>query len=153
MNTKDLVEKLTAKFGDIEAVRISVIERSENEDETIEITGVIKVLTRDNKVMCSMEVVSMRCSFKSGIYSNVPVGMAIHDAIMNRPNIYTFYSDKAGIAYLIVPCEIGNVDIDKFAIVANLGETCPYEGTEKCPLYRYKVNRQKEEKPKIPIII
>ena len=153
MNTKDLVEKLTAKFGEIEAVRIGVIERRENEDETIEITSVIKVLTRDNKVACGMEVINIRCSFKNGIYSNIPVGMAIHDAIMNRPNIYTFYSDKAGIAYLIVPCEIGDIDIDKFTIVANLGEACPYKGTEKCPLHRYKANQEKEEKTRIPIII
>jgi hypothetical protein len=154
MNTKDLVEKLTAKFGEIERVFIDVVEKYEDEDDTITIVGVLVAFTKDNKALCGMEVVSMRCSFKNGIYSNLPIGLVVHMAIMNKPVIYVFDSYEVGISYLSVPCEFGDVDIDKFTFVGNVGEPCPYRGTDKCPLYRYNTqNQQKDEKSRIPIII
>ena len=154
MNTKDLVEKLMAKFGEIERISIDVVEKYEDEDDTITIVGVLVAFTKDNKALCGMEVVSMKCSFKNGIYSNVPVGLVIHEAITNKPDIYVFYSTEVGISYLSVPCEFGDVDIDKFTIVGKVGEPCPYRGTDKCPLYRYNAqSQQKDEKSRIPIII
>jgi len=149
MDTKDLVEKLTAKFGEIERIFIDVVEKHENEDGTIVLTGVLVAFTKDGKSLCGMEVASMRCSFKNGIYSSLPFGLVVHTAIMDKPAIYAFDSYEAGISYLSVPCEFGDVNIDKFTFVGNVGEPCPYRGTEKCPLYRY----QKDEKARIPIII
>jgi hypothetical protein len=154
MYTKDLVDKLVAKFGDIERISIDVVEKHEDEDETIIITGVMVAVTKDGKALCGMEVISMRCSFKNGIYSNVPVGLIVHEAMTNKPDIFVFFSTEVGISYLSVPCEFGDVDIDKFTVVGKVGEPCPYRGTEKCPLYRYNAsNQQKDEKPRVPIII
>ena len=154
MNTKDLVEKLMAKFGEIERISIDVVEKYEDEDDTITIVGVLVAFTKDNKALCGMEVVSMKCSFKNGIYSNLPIGLVVHMAMMNKPVIYAFDSTAAGISYLNVPCEFSDVDIGKFAFVGGVGEPCPYRDTEKCPLYRYKAqNQQKDEKTRIPIII
>lgn len=154
MNTKDLVEKLMTKFGEIERISIDVVEKHEDEDYTIVITGVMVAVTKDGKVLCGMEVISMKCSFLNGIYSSIPVGLVIHEAMMNQPDIYVFYTTQAGISYMSVPCEFGDVNIDNFTIVANVGEQCPYRGTDKCPLYRYNAqNQQKDEKTRIPIII
>jgi len=153
MDTKDLVEKLTSRFGEIERIFIDVVEKHENEDGTIVLTGVLIAITQDDKTLCGMEVVSMKCSFKNGIYSSLPFGSVIHLAIIDRPVIYAFDSTMAGISYLSVPCEFGDVDIGKFTFVGNVGEPCPYRGTDKCPLYRYKAQNQKDEKAKIPIII
>ncbi len=150
MNTNDLVEKLTAKFGEIERVFIDVVEKHEDEDGTITITGVLVALTKDDKVLCGMEVINMKCSFKNGIYSSLPFGLVVHMALIDKPVIYAFDSTEAGISYLSVPCEFGDVDIDKFAIVGNVGGPCPFRGTDKCPLYRYQ---QKDEKARIPIIV
>ncbi len=154
MNTEELVKKLTAKFGKIDRIIIDVAEKHENEDDTITIAGVLVVLTHDNKVLCGMEVVGMKCSFLNGIYSSLPFGLVIHMAIMNHPVIYAFDSTEVGISYLSVPCEFSDINIDKFTIVGKVGEPCPYRDTEKCPLYRYKAqNQQKNEKARIPIII
>jgi len=154
MNTEELVKKLTAKFGKIDRIIIDVAEKHEDEDDTITIAGVLVVLTQDNKVLCGMEVVGMKCSFLNGIYSSLPFGLVIHMAIMNHPVVYAFDSTDVGISYLNVPCEFGDVNIDKFTIVGKVGEPCPYRDTDKCPLYRYKAqNQQKNEKARIPIII
>ena len=153
MYTKDLVDKLVAKFGEIERISIDVVEKHEDEGDTIIITGVMVAVTKDGKALCGMEVINTRCSFKNGIYSNVPVGLVIHEAMTDKPDIFVFYSTEVGISYLSVPCEFNDVNIDKFTFVGNVGEPCPYKRTEKCPLYRYAQNQQKDEKTRIPIII
>jgi len=153
MDTKDLVEKLTAKFGGINRIFIDIAEKHEDEDDTITITGVLMAFTQDDKALCGMEVVSMRCSFKNGIYSSLPFGLVIHLAITDKPVIYAFDSTAAGISYLSVPCEFGDVDIGKFTFVGSVGEPCPYRNTDKCPLYRYKAQNQQKDEKRIPIII
>ena len=153
MFTKDLVDKLVARFGEVERIFIDVVEKHEDEDFTIIITGVLVAFTKDNKALCGMEVINTRCSFKNGIYSNLPMGLVVHETIIDKPLIYVFDPTEVGISYLSVPCEFGDVNIDKFTFVGNVGEPCPYRRTEKCPLYRYAQNQQKDEKTRIPIII
>jgi len=154
MNTRDLVEKLTAKFGEIERIIIDAVELNKIEDDAIVMTGVLVAITKDGKALCGMEVINTRCSFKNGIYSCIPVGLAITNAIIGKPDIYAFFSYETGISYMSVPCEFDNIDINKFTIVGNVEGLCPFKNTEKCPLYRYRIqNQQKDEKPRIPIII
>jgi hypothetical protein len=138
MRTRDLVKKLRARFGDgniiigIEILRIIEYRY----DGTIVLEGVIVAAVGD-KGICGGSIIRAECNFVNAIYSPYP-GSAVFDAIIDRPLIYSRIRTNLTTYLLYVPCKITNVDINKFEVVTKLYGTCPFEGTDKCPLYRAK---------------
>jgi hypothetical protein len=140
MRTRELVEKLRTRFGNvvfvwIYASRVRVVYHEGK--GFIELEGVIEVDTGD-KVLCGDSIVKARCDFINAVYG-VPLGTAIYETLLHRPPIYIRYHYAQISFYLYVPCNIVGVNIDKFKQVTESGKECPYEGTDKCPLYRVRI--------------
>jgi len=139
MRTRDLAKLLRARFGNgniLIGIRIlRIIEY--RYDGTIVLEGVIEAAVGD-KGICGGSIIRAECNFVNAIYSPYP-GSAIFDAIIDRPLIYSRIRTNLTTYLLYVPCKITNVDINKFEAVAKLYGTCPFEGTDKCPLYRAKI--------------
>jgi len=140
MRTRELVEKLRARFGNVVFVWINTAKVRVVYHEGkgfIELEGVIEVDT-GNKVLCGGSIVRARCDFVNAVYG-VPLGTAIYEALLRRPPIYIHYRYAQISFYLYVPCSIIGVNIDKFKPVTEPGKECPYEGTGKCPLHKVRM--------------
>jgi hypothetical protein len=140
MRTKELVEKLRTRFGNVVFVWIYTSRTRVVYHEGkgfIELEGVIEVDTGD-KVICRDTKVKAKSDFINAVYG-VPLGTAIYETLLHRPPIYIRYHYAQISFYLYVPCNIVGVNIDKFKQVTESGKECPYEGTDKCPLHRVRI--------------
>ncbi len=140
MRTRDLVEKLRSKFGNVVFVwiytsRVRVVYHEGK--GFIELEGVIEVDTGD-KVLCGDSIVKARCDFINAVYG-VPLGTAIYETLLRRPPIYIRYHYAQISFYLYVPCSFIGVNIDKFKPVSEPGKECPFENTDKCPLRKVRM--------------
>jgi len=140
MRTRELVEKLRTRFGNvvfvwIYASRVRVVYHEGK--GFIELEGVIEVDTGD-KVLCGDSIVKARCDFINAVYG-VPLGTAIYETLLRRPPIYIHYHFAQITFYLYVPCSIVGVNIDKFKPVSEPGKECPFENTDKCPLHKVRM--------------
>ena len=139
MRTKDLVKLLRARFGNgnmLIGIRILRIIEYKS-DGTVVLEGVIESAVGD-KGICGGSIVRAECNFVNAIYST-HLGPAVFDAIIDRPLIYSRIRTNIATYLLYVPCNITNVDINKFEAIAKLYETCPFEGTDKCPLHKARM--------------
>jgi len=136
MRTRELVEKLRARFDDVVFIWVKFSKAVAHKDKgTVELEGVLEVDT-GGSILCGGLVIRTECSFINAIYS-LHLGAVIHSAIVeHRVLIYAHYRYGAITYYLYVPCKFTNVDISKFEPVAKAGEKCPYENTYVCPLHK-----------------
>ena len=146
MRSDELLSELR-KFGEVTEVRIDVVDIDDTSEE-MRLKGAIVAFTADGKTICSMSIVKMKCVFVAGIYSNLNVVAVVHKAILRNVPIYFIHIERDGMSLLSVPCEFEGIDIEKFQVVAEKDQSCPYRDTEKCPLYRYNVKEKT-----IPIIV
>jgi hypothetical protein len=137
MRTRDLVKKLRARFGEIDAIEMKVFRVTKHEGKnTVVLEGVLEVVTNNDELLCGGSIVRAECDFLNAIYAT-PFGALVHGAIMHKPLIYVHFRQGDITFFVYVPCKFDNVDINKFMMVAkNVGMTCPFDGTDKCPLHK-----------------
>jgi len=141
MRTRELVEKLRARFGNVEFIWINTakVRKVWHKGKGVLILeGVIEVDTGD-KILCGDSIVRATCDFVNAVYG-VPLGTAIYEALLRRPPIYIRFRFGQLSFYLYVPCNIVGVNIDKFKPVTEPGKECPYVGTDKCPLHKVRMD-------------
>jgi len=149
MRSDELLNELRQRFGEIASMRIDVVDIDDTSEE-MRLKGTVVAETVDGKLICSMSIINMKCVFIAGIYSNLNVGAVVHKAILRNVPIYFMHVERDGMAFLSVPCEFNDIDLDRFEVVTERDKPCKYDKTMKCPLYRYQ---QKEEKTRTPMII
>ena len=137
MRTRDLAKKLRARFGEINAIEMKVFRVTRHKDKnTVVLEGVLEAVTNNNELLCGDSIVRAECDFLNAIYAT-PFGALIHGAVLHKPLIYVHFRQGGITFFVYVPCKLDNVDINKFKIVAkNVGMTCPFDGTDKCPLHK-----------------
>jgi len=137
MRPDELLSELKKRFGEITEVKIDVVDIDDPSDE-MKLRGTIVAFTVDGKTICSMSIARMTCVFIAGIYSNVNVGSLVHKVLIRNVPVYYIHMEKDGVSYINVPCEFEDVDIEKFQVVAEKDQPCPYNKTKQCPLCQYK---------------
>jgi len=137
MKSDELLNELRKRFGEITEVRIDVVD-IDDISEVMKLKGTIVAFTSDGKTICSMSIIKMTCVFIAGIYSNLNVGAVMHRTIIRNVPVYFLHMEKDGVSLLSVPCEFEDVDIEKFQVVAEKDQSCPYNKTMQCPLCQYK---------------
>jgi hypothetical protein len=138
MRSDELLSELRKRFGEVTEVKIDVVDIDDASEE-MRLKGAVVAFTADGKTICSMSIINMKCVFIAGIYSNLNVGAVIHKALIRNVPIYFVHMERDGVSFLSVPCEFEDVDIEKFQVVAEKDQPCPYNMTKQCPLYRYKM--------------
>ena len=135
MRTKDLVRLLRARFGEVSFITMRFFRVGIHWDKgTTELDGVLEVVA-GNKLICGGSVVHAECDFMNAVYS-VPTGQAVLSVLAHQPLIYVRFRMDNVALYVYVPCKFTNVDINKFELVTESRGACPFENTDKCPLYR-----------------
>ena len=138
MRSDELLSELRKRFGEVTEVKIDVVDIDDPSDE-MRLKGAVVAITSDGKNICSMSIINMKCVFIAGIYSNLNVGAVIHKTLIRNVPIYFIHMERDGVSLLSVPCEFEDIDLDKFKVVAEKNQPCPYNKTKQCPLCQYKM--------------
>ncbi len=142
MRTRDLIKKLRARFGEVSMIQMRVSRVIEHEGKnTVVLEGVLETVTEKGELLCGGSIVRAVCDFLNAIYAT-PLSSLVYKALLREPLIYTHFRLSNVKFFSYVPCKFEIVNINTFKMVSNDGSlSCPYEGTDKCPLHKVKTLR------------